>query len=145
MPNFRWYHWAFTLRPFVMWFDPKMEVSCWALEERMVHPWSLTDALFANIPSRQCQLSFGPVSYLMQVWCSVERHCNSSCRWHLHSPIFNNNGLLIGGRPINFPQWERGGIHLLVDVFSLNGLCSFLDLKNDFNLPGTSFFFLPPA
>ena len=65
--------------------------------------------LFANISVR---LRFGPIiSHLVQVWRSVERYCNSSCRWRLYSPIFNNNDLLMGGGRITFPQWENGGIH----------------------------------
>lgn len=57
----------------------------------------------------------------------------------------NNKDLLIGGRPITFSQWEKKGIHYLGDIFDVHGLCSFQDLKDYFDLPGTSlFFYLQP-
>lgn len=140
VPNFKLYHWSFTLRPLVVWFYPQTAVFWRTMEERMVHPWSLADVLFANISVRQSQLPFGLiVTHLIQVWCSLERICNISCRWQ--SPIFNNKGLLIRGRPVTYSQWEKGGIQFLGDIFGLDGLRSFQDIKNNFNLPGTSFFF----
>ena len=136
------YFWSFTLRLLVTWFDSQAAVSWRAMEEGMVHPWSLTDVLFSNISVRKCQPRFGPtVSQLFQIWHSVEKYCNSSCRWHLQSPIFNNKDLLIGGRPITFSHWDRGGIHFLGDIFDLHGLHSFQDIKHEFNWPGTVFFF----
>ena len=51
-PNFKLYHWSFTLRPLVVWFDPQKAVAWHTMEERMVHPWSLADVLFANISVR---------------------------------------------------------------------------------------------
>lgn len=45
------------------------------------------------------------------------------------------------GRPVNYSQWEKGGIQFLGDIFGLDGLRSFQDIKNCFNLVGTSSFF----
>ena len=52
--------------------------------------------------------------------------------------IFNNKGLLIGGRPVTYSVWEKGGIQFLGDIFGLDGLRSFQDIKNSQALP--SFF-----
>lgn len=47
----------------------------------------------------------------------------------------------MGGRPISFPHWSDKGIHTLSDITSNKTLRSFQDLKSQYNLPGTSFFF----
>ena len=77
----------------------------------------------------------------MRTWRMVEKHCHISNIWHTLSPIFNNKALLIGGRPISAPPWEQGGVHYLKDIFNNYGLLSFSDIKNAFNLPGSSSFF----
>ena len=43
--------------------------------------------------------------------------------------------------PIRFPRWSSKGVHTLGDLFDENGLRSFQNLCDIFNLPGTSFFF----
>ena len=64
---------------------------------------------FANISVRQSQLCCGPiVTHLIQVWRSVEKICDISCRWHLQSPIFNNKGLLIGGETCHLFSVGKG-------------------------------------
>lgn len=142
VPNFKLYFWSFILRLSATWFDPQAEVSWRALEEKIVAPCSLRDILFSNISINHCQLRFDPIlSLLIETWQAVEKFCNFSCRWHLHSPIFNNKGLLIRGRPISLGQWENRGVRLLGDIFDKDGLCSFQDIKEIYSLPGTSFFF----
>jgi len=77
----------------------------------------------------------------MLVWRLVEKHCHLSCKWHTFSPIFNNKALLIGGRPICAPQWEQRSVHFLKDIYNDFGLLSFADIKDAFDLPGSTFFF----
>lgn len=142
VPNFELYSWSFVLRPLLAWFDPHSSVSWRVLELNIVDPWTLKDILFINMSKKQCQLRFGPIiSHLVKVWRLAETHCHISCKWHTFSPIFNNKALLIGGRPISAPQWERKGVHYLGDIYNDQGLLSFSDIKDAFNLPGSSFFF----
>lgn len=42
--------------------------------------------------------------------------------------------LLIGGRPAAYPIWLNNGIHILGQLFSSNGLHTFEDLKEQYNL-----------
>lgn len=142
VPNFELYSWSFVLRPLLSWFDSDSAVSWRMLENNMVAPWTLKDVLFVNMSMKQCQLRFGPIiAHLMLVWRLAEKHCHISCRWHTVSPIFNNKALLIGGRPISAPQWEQGGVHYLKDIYNNSGLLSFSNIRDAFNLPGSSFFF----
>ncbi len=86
--------------------------------------------------------AFGPIiSHLVLTWRSSETHCHLSCKRHTLSPVFNNKALLIGGRPISAPQWEQRGVHYLKDIYNNFGLLSFTDVKDAFDLPGSSFFF----
>lgn len=110
VPNFKLYFWSFSLRPLINWFNPKAVVSWHALEEELVSPWRLQDVIFTNISIKQCQLSFEPlIAYVIQIWRNSQKSCAILCPWHLDSPIFNNNQLLIGRRPIIFSQWEKKG------------------------------------
>lgn len=142
LPNFKLYYWAFTLRPLLKWFDSTTKVSWRELEESLVHPIELRGLLYSNVTTSQCKVRFGPVvSQLVAVWKTAEKLCKIDLKWNLFSPVFNNSGLLMGGRPIRFPGWSSRGIHTLGDLFDESGLRSFQNLCDIFNLPGTSFFF----
>lgn len=129
LPNFKLYYWAFTLRPLLKWFDPAANVSWRELEESMVHAFELRNV---NVEL---------VSQLVTVWRAAEKLRKISSKWNLFSPVFNNPGLLLGGQPIKFPGWSSRGIHTLGDLFDENCLRTFQDVCDNFNLPGTSFFF----
>lgn len=117
------------------------------LQSNIVQPCALQDVLFCNISKKQCQLHLGPIiSHLVLVWRLVKKHCHLSwkkklCKWHNFSPIFNNKALLIGRRPICAPQWEQRGVHYLKVIYNDFGLLSFADVKDAFDLPGSTFFF----
>lgn len=74
-------------------------------------------ALFANIPLNKCKLRFSPlVSHVLSVWRAVEKVCDIHSNWNPYSPIFNNDGLLIGKHPVKFGQcrqWYDKGDSLL--------------------------------
>lgn len=55
--------------------------------------------------------------------------------------MFNNNAILIGGRPITAPQWEQRGVRYLKDIYNDSGLLSFTDIKDAFDLPGSTFIY----
>lgn len=74
----------------------------------MLARYSFTNILQSNISVHQ--LRFGPIiSYLLFTWGRVEKSAGCSSGWGLHSPIFSNDELLIGGRSICFPDWEKNG------------------------------------
>ncbi len=142
LPNFKFYSWSFVLRLLLFWFDSHTPVSWCALECNLVDPWTLRDVLFVNISKKQCQLRLGPIIlHLIQTWSLAKAQCHISCKWHTFSPLFNNKALLIGGRPIWARQWEHRGVHYFRDIFNDCGLLSFSDIKDAFNLLGSSFFF----
>ena len=134
----KFYFWSFTLRPISIWCDPTAFVSWRNIEENIVRPWNLQDVLFANISDKLCQLRFGPiVSHLIRTWRTAERGCKISCKLHSHSPVYNNKGLLIGGRPISPSYWSGSNIHHLNDIYDNMGLRSFQDIRGSFDLPGS--------
>lgn len=142
LPNFKFYFWSFVLRSIVTWRDPTTPVSWRRLEEKMVLPWCLEDVPFSNISDKQTMLRFGPlISNVFQTWRLVEKGCKISCNWHSLSPLFNNKGLLIGGRPINPSHWTDTGIRYIKDLYTDTTLGSFQDIKISFNLPDSSYFF----
>ena len=109
----------------------------------MVQPWSLVDVLFSNVSDKQTMLHFGPlVSNLIRRWGLVKKEGKISCKWHTLSPLFNNKGLLIGGRPISYSHWSNSGVHYLKDLYVDAALGSFQDVRSSFNLPGSSFFYI---
>lgn len=142
LPNFKFYYWAFTLRPLLTWFQPDAQVSWRALEERLLAPYSFVNILQSSTSIKQCRLRFGPlISHLLFIWRRAEKLAGCSSGWGPHSPIFNNDKLLIGGRPICFPDWERKNIRTLSDIYGEGGLLTFQDICKKYGTPRTSFFF----
>ena len=73
LPNFKFYKWAFTLRPLLTWFQPDAQMSWQALQERMLAPYSFANILHSNISAHQCRMRFGPIiSYLLFIF-SIQR------------------------------------------------------------------------
>lgn len=69
-------------------------------------------------------------------------HTDIVLKWHKHSPISNNFSLLIGKKPFSFPSWRNKGVNVLKDLFNSDGLRAFSDLQAEYDLPGSSFFYL---
>ena len=59
---------------------------------------------------------------------------------HLFSNI-QEQGTPNWGEPICAPQWEQRGVHYLKEIYNDFGLLSFADVKDAFDLPGSTFFF----
>ncbi len=142
LPNFKLYALAFTLRPLSVWFDPHAQVSWKPIEQHLVHPYRLQDVVYSGITPKQAKLQFGPIiSHLVLSWKEALKITKSTQKWHLESPIFHNHGLLSDSRPFVFPPWTDRGIYTFKDIYGEEGLRTFLDIKQQYNLPGTSFFF----
>ena len=142
VPNFERYYFSFMLRPLLRWFDNDDNVPWVNMEKHIVSPYTFKDILFSGFSPSFCQTKFGPiVAHSIYVWRYIAQLGQWDTKWHLDTPIFDNNSLLLGGKPIRFPNWQKKGIHKLSDIYSESGLRSFQELKQIYNIPGTSFFF----
>ena len=142
LPNFELYYISFILRPLQQWFDEASQAPWVQIEQNIVSPFPLKDILFSNLTDEYCMERFGPIiAHAVRIWKQTENIFQWEIPWHKNTPIFRNNRLLIGQRPITFSQWQRCGINTLPDMMSNDGLMTFQELKSKFNLPGTSFFF----
>uniref|UniRef100_A0A3B1ICK8 Reverse transcriptase domain-containing protein n=1 Tax=Astyanax mexicanus TaxID=7994 RepID=A0A3B1ICK8_ASTMX len=140
-PDFKKYAQAFTLKPLSTWLNPQAQSSWRSVEEALIAPYKLQDLIFSEIPTRHCRLYFGPViSHLILTWRTTVRQSNLHVKWHKHSPLFRNHNLLIGNAPFVCPQWESRGVSTLGDICDENGLRSFQDISEQFNLPRSTFF-----
>lgn len=132
LPNFKYYFWSFTLRALSTWLNPA---------ESRVKPHRLEDAVYSNIPNKNCLVKFGAiVSNLISVWHSIGKVL-TVCKYHLNVPLFNNHSITLDGKPISLHNWSGKGIHVLADIIQDNRLRAFQDLKDSYNLPCTTFFF----
>lgn len=64
-----------------------------------------------------------------------------SCEWYTPSTLFNNSGILIGGKPITTAHFGNTGVHYLKDIYDDKGLHPFNEIEN---LSCSSFFFYLP-
>jgi len=141
VPNFKVYYWSFVLRTVQSWLDSTNSTSWRSLEENLVHPHRLQDLIYAGVPLKQAKLRFGPIiANVLITWKLVTKHTNLETKWHHYTPIFHNYNLLLGGRTLAYPIWSNNGIYLLGQLFNTNGLCTFQELQQQYNLPGFSFF-----
>ncbi|XP_077098142.1 trace amine-associated receptor 13c-like [Siphateles boraxobius] len=62
---------------------------------------------------------------------------NSYCE---STPIWHNSNLCMGNKPFVSKCWAKCGVYTLKDMYSDYGLKSFQSLKEEFSLPGFSFF-----
>lgn len=139
--NFKLYFQALSFRPLLNWFDSDSEVPWINMEKNMVAPSSLQDILFTDISLKQCRLRFGPIiAHAVSIWRKYEKLYNWNTKWHAQTPLFHNPSLHKGGLCFVAHQWANSGIHALSDVMEVNGLRTFSDLKETYNLPGTSLF-----
>lgn len=143
VPNFKFYFWAYVLRPLSIWLDPNISVSWRAIEENLASPHRLQDLVRSSLSSKHAKAKLGPIlSSLLSVWLLVEKATHSYLKWHTHSPVFYNFALLTGKVPFSYHEWRSKGIHVLSDICNNEGLRSFTDLWATYNLPGFSFFSL---
>lgn len=140
-PDFKKYAQAFTLKSLSIWLNPHAQSSWRSIEEALTAPYKLQDLIFCEVPTRHCKLYFGPlISHLILTWRTIVRQSNSHVKWHKHFPLFRNHKLLIGNAPFHCPQWESRGVRTLGDVCDENGLRSFQDIREQFDLPASTFF-----
>lgn len=142
LPNFKMYFWSFVLRPLYVWLNSSVSVSWKSIEENISQPYRLQDLIFSNIPPKAARTHLGPIiSYLLRTCNTVMNHTKVDLKWHNHSPIFNNFSLLVGKKPISFSLWRDKGVHTFNNLFNVDGLRAFSDIRAQYDLPGTSFFF----
>ena len=141
VPNFESYYLSFITRALVRWFEQDSGVPWVELEKHIIHPYSFKDILFSGLSNTYCR-RFGPlVAHSVYVWHKVVQMGQWDTKWHLDTPIFRNNNLLIAGKPIMFPKWQSQGVHSFLDIMDGTGLKTFSELRHSFNIPVTSFYF----
>lgn len=55
-------------------------------------------------------------------------------------PLWNNFHLLTGGHPFTQASWSSKDVYVLKDIHSEIGLRTFQDIKDDYSLPGSSYY-----
>lgn len=76
----------------------------------------------------------------LKIWYDVCKFTGCTNKFTKESPIWNNYHLQSGGKPFIYKLWSDQGISVLGDIFDNQGLRSFQDLKEGYNLPGHSYF-----
>lgn len=141
LPNFKLYHQAFQLRPLKTWLDPSSLTSWRQIEEALTHPSRLQDVLFSTLPRKKYIIEFGPIiNYTMKNFRIVEKQAKCDIRAHTHTPLWNNHGLTSGKKSFQCQSWTSRGIHTLGDLYGVNGLMSFQELCQLYDIPKSSFF-----
>lgn len=142
VPNFEMYFLSFVLRSVSRLFDKNANTPWVNIENHIVSPYMLKDVLFSGLSQKFCLNKFGTIiANSIFVWNNVVKLVKWDIKWHLDTAIFRNNFLLIGGEPIIFSSWQNQGVHTLSDIYNEDCLRSFHELRQIYNLPGTSFFF----
>lgn len=101
----------------------------------------LQDILFTYISLKQCRLRYGPIiAHAVSIWRKYEKLHNWDTKWHDQTPLFYNPSLRKGDSYFVAHQWTNCGLHTLGDIMDDNGLRTFSDLKDIYNLSGSSFF-----
>ena len=130
------------LRPLEKWFYQDQNTPWVLMERNITSPHKLEEILFCGLSPKYCQEKFGPIiSYSIQTWQRAEKLGEWDVKWHIHTPIFQNKLLTLENKPLVLPSWSKCGIHTLSHIINNEGLRSFEDLRKNYNLPSTSFFF----
>lgn len=108
-----------------------------ALEANIIYPLHLQDLSITNV-SKKVLEKFGPIiSNLLKSGKQIMGVSNLYCE---STPIWHNNNLCTGNKPFVSKWWVECGIYTLKDLYNDYGLKSFQILKDEFSLPGFSFF-----
>ena len=142
LPDLKLYYMSFIIRPLQNWISLYRNTPWLEIEQNIAHPYKLNNILFSALSSKQCLSQFGPIiAHAISTWHQIESLLKWNSPWHTQTPIFRNNNFRLGGKPVIFPHWSDHGINNFSDILDNDGLRSFTDLKNTFNLPGSSLFF----
>lgn len=141
LPNLKFYHLAFQVRALRNWADENSMVPWRVIEKALAVPHRLQDLLYIKHKHRKLNERFGNIiSYSLLVWSKVEKLLGDVPQYHTLSPLWNNPLILTAGKPFIFIPWASRGINTLGNIYDDNGLLSFQQLQQRFDIPGSSFF-----
>lgn len=138
LPNFRWYSWAFNMKPIRTWLtnDGAGDRLSWFQIETEVSgglsPWS---ELFITKLSSHNENPIIANTKLM--WHKLHR----AGRWDFlkspHAPLWNNKQILIGNKTVNWTIWQKAGINYILHLFDSNTklFLSFNQIVDRYKLP----------
>ena len=110
----------------------------WAeIEEELVTPTSIE--AFLTQMGRPAPFKDPVLSFVQETWISAHQHIKCSSYLTPKSSIWYNKKILIGKKPIMWEEWAKAGINLLCDLLSENGLKSFDEVKQEYNLAQEDF------
>lgn len=140
-PNFKLYHWAFVLRSMTYWLNDSKKSAWKSIESNLIEPLRLRDFLFLGLPTKKCNLQYGPIlSYMLVVFRSVERYLKCKPNWYKSSPLWNNRHFISGGKPFINKGWSNKGIKVLQDINGEESILSFQDLVSKYDIDKHSLF-----
>lgn len=133
-----WYHYAFSLSQLSKMNVPPDQAPAWVgMEEELVYPSTLEAFLTQTgrtIPFRNPVLTFARES-----WKMTHHITKTSPYLTPKASIWYNNKFKIDKKPFMWEKWAKSGIHLLGDLMTEEGMRSFEDIKEEYNLGNTDF------
>lgn len=124
------------------WLDGRSCVSWKSLENNLVHPRRLEDIWFSGIKDKYYMLHCGPIiANTIKHFRIVERDLRGNLNCHKDVPLWHNMNVQIGNKPLDFKPWSLKGINVVGDLYDGNGMFSYQDLKDRFDLQDSSFFY----
>lgn len=142
LPNFKWYYWSLNVKHMRVWLPNSVlsEKPFWFQLECEANggssPWS---NLFGV--KTKAQREHPIISAAKSIWIKLHR----AGRWDFFksplSPLWNNPKILIGGEPVNWPQWRKQGIINVQHLFDVKTNCilNFDQITVKYNLSHNQF------
>ncbi len=135
----------------VGWIIGKVKVAWRTRNQESEVPWWAIEAACEATPSGRLTVHrhralkhqftmWSIITNSIQVWKKTEKMTGSTRLLHRTSPLLYNYHFQSGGPPFTFPPWLHKGIYIFSDVFNSTGLFSFRDIKEDYDLLGSSYF-----
>lgn len=140
LPNLQLYFWACQLRSLKIWLQVDSQIAWRDMEASVVLPHRLQDILFTGLSKKDLRSGNTIVCSSLKIWREVCKFMGSSSKFTSESPIWHNHHLQSDNRPFVFKPWSDQSVYTLGDIFNNQGLRSFQDLKECYNLPGHSYF-----
>ena len=134
LSDFKIYHWSFVLHTIKSWFRPIKSHILVLFGSKANTSMQITGSNLYRYSYQTSQNTFWSRYWKCSGnWRLVTEYTNTNNKWHFHTPIFYNHNLLIGGRPAAYPIWSNM-VHILGQLLNSNGLRTFEDLKEQYNL-----------
>lgn len=133
LSKIEWYQYAFSLSQLTKINNSQEQLPSWVrIEEELVAPTSLE--AFLTQRGRPVPFKDPVLIFVQETWMTAHQLIKSSPYLTPKSSIWYNKKILIGKKPVMWEKWAKAGINLLCDLLSENGLMSFDEIKQKYNL-----------